>query len=378
MTVPFSAMVATSTGTVTFTHTDGTTRSILSSHPGYSRAMALVKEINRIDDPEQEQQLRMDLYEITLPASTVARISCGKVKVEGGKVMYGDKEVHNVVADRILWTLDHDQDATPMVRFLDKLFLNPSYRAVNELFRFMDHNKMGITKDGDVLAYKRVRSDYKDIYSGIFDNSIGAKPTMERNEVDDNPNSACSKGLHVCSMSYLPSYGANPREGNRIVICKVDPANVVSVPIEDGNGKIRVTTYEVVGEVEDKDGDILGRKPVFNSWGDRTFDTAEPVEVTEAGWQRPSEDTVADRVLSIVQTWAEDDVDADIDYLDQHTSIEHISDNWGHLQKLAEALDDEFNVDVSLDTMLEASVSSLARTIEREITPKLNNQNEDE
>jgi hypothetical protein len=267
--VPFSAMLATGTGTISFTHIDGKTRSVLASHAGYERVKELLDQINEAEDPDAELTLRQELFDLTQPAHLIAKLSHNFVKVEGGVVLYKDRPVHNVVAERILWTLEQEQDAMPMVRFLDKLFENPSYRAVNELFRFMEHNQMGITKDGDFLAYKRVRDDYKDIHSGTFDNSVGQNVSEPRHMVDDDPTKTCSRGLHLCSMTYLPSYGAGP--SNRIVICKVHPKNVVSIPKEYGNAKMRVCEYDVVGEIDDSDGDILGKRAVFDSFGSTTF-----------------------------------------------------------------------------------------------------------
>jgi hypothetical protein len=76
---------------------------------------------------------------------------------------------------------------------------NPSYRAVNELYGFLEKNRLPITPDGHFLAYKKVRDDYKDIHSGTMDNSVGKIVEMERNQVNDDKNQTCSSGLHFCS-----------------------------------------------------------------------------------------------------------------------------------------------------------------------------------
>jgi hypothetical protein len=121
---------------------------------------------------------------------------------------------------------------------------NPSHRSVNELYGFLENNNLPITSDGHFLAYKRVRDDYRDVHSGTMDNSVGQVVTMSRNEVDDNANNTCSSGLHFCSQEYLASFG-----GDRTVIVKINPADVVSIPTDYNNSKGRACRYLVVGEV---------------------------------------------------------------------------------------------------------------------------------
>ena len=121
---------------------------------------------------------------------------------------------------------------------------NPSYRAVNELYGFLEKNNLPITPDGHFLAYKRVRDDYKDVYSGTMDNSIGKIVEMERNLVNDDKNQTCSSGLHFCSEGYLNHFG-----GDRTVIVKINPRDVVSIPTDYDNSKGRACRYEVIGEV---------------------------------------------------------------------------------------------------------------------------------
>jgi hypothetical protein len=84
---------------------------------------------------------------------------------------------------------------------------------------------------------------------------------VERNQVDEDPNATCSHGLHLCSKAYLPSYGGG-NFGFKVVRCKVDPSDVVSVPNEyysvDGTGsvkaKMRTCRYVVIDDVTDSIG----------------------------------------------------------------------------------------------------------------------------
>jgi hypothetical protein len=110
---------------------------------------------------------------------------------------------------------------------------------------FLEVNDMPITPDGHFLTYKAVTSDYKDFHTGKFDNSIGAKPEMPRHEVDDNRAITCSRGLHAANKDYASSFGGT----GHLMVCKVNPKDVVSIPNDYNNAKMRVSKYEVIDEV---------------------------------------------------------------------------------------------------------------------------------
>ena len=126
---------------------------------------------------------------------------------------------------------------------------NPSKRAVDELFDFMDAGEMPITEDGHFLAYKNVRSTYMDIHSGTFRNQIGDVCEMPRNRVCDNKDQTCSAGLHFCSINYLPNFADS--DGGKTMIVKINPKDLVSVPTDYANTKGRCCRYEVVAEYKE-------------------------------------------------------------------------------------------------------------------------------
>lgn len=352
--VPFSATKSQSTGTLTFTHTDGRAISILRDSAGYDKAIALLTQINAlpIDDPT-EDALREDLFNLTVPASRIAKLSHGDIKIEKGQITFRDAPIHNVVGTRILWMLDHDEDPQTMVVFLDNLLQNPSYRAVNELFRFMESNQMGITKDGYLLAYKRVNDDfssiYRDVNAAVFDNSPGKTVEMMRNAVDDNAQKTCSDGLHVCSMKYLPSYRAADKN-DRIVICKIHPRDVVSVPLEEHNGKIRVCRYDVLREIMDEDGDILGTKPVWP--------VDSPVSSHNDSFEAADDNSVEGIVARIIEL-AEDNIhDVDIDSQDETFVLAR--------RELISLIEDEYGVALG-DVSNDESIRDIAQTVHQQL-----------
>lgn len=181
----------------------------------------------------------------------------GHVSIQGDKLFWKDKELHSSLAVRIIKMHQDGFPIEPMVNFMDNLMTNPSKRAVTELYGFLEKNNLPITPDGHFLAFKKIRNDYTDVYTGTMDNSVGKVVEMERNEVDDDQNRTCSAGLHFCSRDYLNHFG-----GERIVIVKINPRDVVSIPTDYNDSKGRACRYEVVDEIDKEKSDEAFAKAV--------------------------------------------------------------------------------------------------------------------
>ena len=172
----------------------------------------------------------------------------GNVKVEDGEVYYKDEIVHGHVVGRILDLMSGDKPYKSVIRFLDKLMSNPSSRAVNELYAFLEHKSMPLTPEGNFLAYKGVREDFTDWHSGKFDNKVGDVNEMLRRKVCDDYNIGCSSGFHAGSLEYAKQYG----NGGHLMVVEIDPADVVSVPLDCDQQKLRTCKYKVVALFEKK------------------------------------------------------------------------------------------------------------------------------
>jgi len=181
--------------------------------------------------------------------TAVASFSDGRVTVENGVVKFDGDEVHGSISKRILEFMKNGLPFEPLVQFLHNVMENPSMQSQRELYDFLEHESLPITEDGYFLAYKAVRSDFKDKYRGVFDNSVGQVCEMVRAKVDDNREVGCSQGLHAGALSYVASYGS-VESGDKIVIVKINPKDVVSVPKDCDCQKLRTCRYEVVGLYE--------------------------------------------------------------------------------------------------------------------------------
>lgn len=197
------------------------------------------------------------------------------VAVSDGIVTFKGDPMHNTLTKKMLQMLEEGFDLGPMGRFMQNLMQNPSKRAVDELYGFLEKGELPITPDGHFLAYKAVRRDFKDIHSGTFDNSVGKICEMPRNKVDDDKNRTCSSGLHFCSVEYLKHF-AN-RDGH-VMIIKINPADVVSIPADYNDTKGRCAKYQVIGEYKDFDFSTPDRP----AWDTPVVDDEEEYEVD--GW----------------------------------------------------------------------------------------------
>lgn len=173
----------------------------------------------------------------------------GKVEVSHGSVKYKGEHINNYVTDKIVQFMGESLPVEPIVNFLDRLLANPSRRATEELYKFLEHKNMPLTPDGCFLAYKGVRADYMDKHTGKFSNAVGAVLEMTRRNVCDDANVGCSNGFHAGSLSYANDWAGSD---GKLMIVKIDPADVVSVPLDSNCQKLRTSKYEVVGEQTDR------------------------------------------------------------------------------------------------------------------------------
>ena len=194
----------------------------------------------------------------------ITSYSKGKLEIKNNAVYYKGQIVHNYLVDRILQFMREGLPYKPLTNFLENLLQNPSFRAVNELYSFLEKSNLPITEDGHFLAYRKVTHDYKDFYTRPFDNSVGKTVEIPRNLVDEDKNNTCSYGLHFCSQSYLSHYHGGD---GKVVIVKINPADVVAIPADYNNAKGRCCKYVVFADCENHDsgnsfGAFYSDKPV--------------------------------------------------------------------------------------------------------------------
>lgn len=205
------------------------------THIGYAKILEAIKDKNWDA-----------LRDLVVPAKVFVNFGNGHVTIDDDQIMWKGKPFHNSLATRMIEMMQEGFPVTPMVRFMENLMANPSTRSVEQVYGFLEKNNLPITEDGHFLAFKKVSKHYMDIHSNTISNRIGESPTMDRNEVNDNPDQTCSSGLHFCSISYLSSFGSST---DPVMVLKINPADVVSIPTDYNGAKGRCSKYTVVAEV---------------------------------------------------------------------------------------------------------------------------------
>lgn len=237
---------------ITLVFDDGNSETVYSTNQNYAAVCTAVKE----KDWEKAELLAKPVEAVKILIKGI-----DKVAVESGCITYDGTPLHNSLTKRMLQMHDEGFDIQPLALFLENLMDNPSYRAVNELYGFLENSDLPITEDGHFLAYKRIGEDFKDLHTRKLDNSIGSVVEMRRNTVDEDKNRTCSSGLHFCARRYLPSFGSHSSE-NKVIMVKINPRDVVAIPTDYNNAKGRTCRYQVVKELEVEKTDDQGYMPI--------------------------------------------------------------------------------------------------------------------
>lgn len=182
---------------------------------------------------------------------SIADSSDGMLTHRDNKLYYGDEVLHGSLVTRILSLVRDGYDVAPLANFLRNLLRNPSKRAVDELYLFLEKCNLPITADGHFIAYKMVKSDFTDKYSGTMDNSPGKVVEMHRWQVDEDKDRTCSDGLHFASLHYVTDGHFGSRSsGDRLIALEINPADVVAIPSDYDNSKGRACRYRVIKELD--------------------------------------------------------------------------------------------------------------------------------
>jgi hypothetical protein len=188
--------------------------------------------------------------------SVVEDYSVGALSINSTGVTYHGKPLNTVDADRVLAFLREGLPYKPIANYINRKMANPSARAIQEMYSFLEHKGMPLTNDGTFIAYKGVENDFWSVTGntitvvkqGTVDsggrilNTIGSIIEVERSSVNDDFRQGCSFGLHAGSLNYARGWG------KRVVLVEIDPADVVSVPEDCNCQKLRCCKYKVIGE----------------------------------------------------------------------------------------------------------------------------------
>ena len=188
--------------------------------------------------------------------AVVESYSFGDISVNSAGVTYKGSPLHTVDVNRLMAFMRDGFPYKPIANYISRKMKNPSSRAITEMYNFLEHMNMPITPEGFIIAYKAVETDFYSVTgnintkviqgkvdeSGRIYNGIGETIEIERSSCDDDFRQACSHGLHAGSLAYAKGYGP------RLLLVLIDPADVVSIPLDHNCEKLRCCKYKVLGE----------------------------------------------------------------------------------------------------------------------------------
>lgn len=173
------------------------------------------------------------------------------VSIKGDKVYFDGVEQDNALTDHLVEVINQGvEDFTPLVNFYEKIEANQNPHSREHLYRWLGH-RFTITPEGNIIGYRGLRNDFTSIHAGPgivngeevnghLDNSVGNVVELPRDQVTFDPAQGCAFGLHVGTFDYANGWGHGT-----VVEVEVDPRDVVSVPTDADDAKMRVCRYTV-------------------------------------------------------------------------------------------------------------------------------------
>lgn len=247
------------------------------THPNFLAIIdALVKQ--QVGEEIEDEELR-DLFDVSFSVGQKFDRLSDRVTVSNGRIYMDGEEVHSTLTDTILRFQQEQQDFKPLVNFFEKIQTNPNAHSREHLYRWLQLHSYSIAEDGDFIAYKGIRDGNSitpgeamvngEWIHGVIPNPIGAVIEMPRSHVTFDPAQGCSVGLHVATWAFASSFGPV------VVKVKINPRDVVSVPVDSGDAKMRVCRYTVLEVVQQENKRIFEGDEDFED-DDEEFDVPVP------------------------------------------------------------------------------------------------------
>lgn len=176
---------------------------------------------------------------------------------EGNIIAYRNVDVKHVGFDKKFEDFIHQSYAK--IKRWKKSPKNYSIYEVNGQYDIAENDKqvnaklLGVLSDlhDSVSADVFVKTVYTDQHSRTMEITIGEPVSMNRSECDNDPNAACSRGLHNKSSKYSLNLGSD------LLVTLVNPYNVVAIPSYDTT-KFRSCEYLPIAKAEvDENGKMV-------------------------------------------------------------------------------------------------------------------------
>jgi hypothetical protein len=208
----------------------------------------------------------VSLFDISGTAQERFRRLSERVSISGGVIYFDGEPVDNSLTQQVVRFIeDGVEDFEPLIHFFEKVQTNPNPHSREQLYRWLADRAFTINPEGNILAYKGVDVRSVDgqnayfsishgraivdgeVHNGAIPNPIGAVVEMPRSDVQHDPSVGCHTGLHAGTWNYASNFAQGA-----VLTVEVNPRDVVSVPTDCEDQKMRVCRYKVVEVVENQ------------------------------------------------------------------------------------------------------------------------------
>jgi hypothetical protein len=231
------------------------------SHPNFDQILSIVvqDEMDAWGMTYDEAEHLIGLFDIAATAAQKFQRLSERVTTANGRLYLDSVEIDNALTEQVLRFLSEGvEDWKPLVAFFENVQANPNEHSREQLYNWLSKRDFTITRNGDIVGYKGVRTTatgFESIHSGKaivngevktgnIPNNYGDVVEMPRSEVQWDPSVGCHTGLHVGTYEYARSFG----NGNLLEV-HVNPRDVVSVPTDSDWAKVRCCRYTVIASI---------------------------------------------------------------------------------------------------------------------------------
>jgi hypothetical protein len=231
---------------------DGVPQVATREHPNFDEILAALEE------PVDEEKV-VALFDLTKPIFDKFDHLSERVTVARGQIFFDGDPVNDTLSEAIVNFYKEDNDDWQrLVSFLEKIATNPNPHSRENLYKWLANHSFAIAPDGDFIGYKSISSDRLShnsgkatvngkVVNGRIPNNIGDVIEMPRSDVQHDPFNGCHTGLHVGTWGYASTFGGY---SSLLIKVKVNPRDVVSVPVDCGAQKLRCCRYIVLEDTE--------------------------------------------------------------------------------------------------------------------------------
>lgn len=237
---------------ITLFYSNGDIDTVPDNHANFTHLLNYLEGTSSYGGTPDDEAVRAMVRFSASIAAELTAVS-NRFDLSGNRITFDGQKLRKGISKHIMRMYRAgDDNWKAVVRFLQRLSLNPSESARENAFAYLDRHDITITPDGMLILYKGVNFNSGSIHHGAayvngvihhgsIPNPVGAVVQMLRDMVNPDRMIGCSHGLHAGTWAYANSFA----RGMTLKVL-VHPRDIVSVPEDCNEQKVRVSRYRVL------------------------------------------------------------------------------------------------------------------------------------